>query len=127
MAKVQSKENQSDKGLRNLFDLYKRLEELTQVGAWEYDLFSQQVTWTEGVYRIYGLDTDQYNPKDPNKNMEFFTLKSQSRIRKAFWHTVLIYSLNLTSDIGLGKLPKRFSTSSTCGCIGKSTCFPVLL
>ena len=37
-------------------------ERLARIGAWEFVLASQQVSWSEGLYRIYGLDPEQFKP-----------------------------------------------------------------
>ncbi len=37
-------------------------ERVARIGSWEWDLANDHTTWSEGLYRIYGLTTDQFDP-----------------------------------------------------------------
>jgi PAS domain S-box-containing protein len=40
-------------------ELYKQAEALTHIGNYEWDLIGKKLTWTEELYRIYGLEFKQ--------------------------------------------------------------------
>ncbi len=42
--------------------LLKMSEEMAGVGHWRMDVETQRVTWSDQVYRIYGLDRDSFDP-----------------------------------------------------------------
>jgi len=39
-------------------DLFTKAQDIANVGAWEYDLHTDDFYWTDEVYQIYGLSTD---------------------------------------------------------------------
>ena len=39
-------------------DLFRKAQDLANVGTWEYDLRTDDFYWTDEVYQIYGLSTD---------------------------------------------------------------------
>ncbi|RJX44175.1 hypothetical protein DM826_03620 [Halonotius aquaticus] len=39
-------------------DLFTKAQDIANVGAWEYDLRTADLYWTDEVYQIYGLSTD---------------------------------------------------------------------
>jgi len=41
--------------------LFSRVQEIADVGAWEYDPQADEITWTDGIRRIHGVD-DDYEP-----------------------------------------------------------------
>jgi PAS domain S-box-containing protein len=47
---------QAEKRLAHTRRLLMRTEEVSRTGGWEYDLASGKLTWTDGVYRIYGIE-----------------------------------------------------------------------
>ncbi|WP_263786891.1 PAS domain-containing protein [Salinibacter grassmerensis] len=47
-------------------DLFERAQEIASVGAWEYDVASGEVTWTDEVHRIYGYG----DPSGPDQSAE---------------------------------------------------------
>lgn len=36
------------------------LEELARVGSWEWDVASDAITWSDEIYRIFGVKQDQF-------------------------------------------------------------------
>jgi diguanylate cyclase (GGDEF)-like protein/PAS domain S-box-containing protein len=62
---------------------------LAQVGGWEVDLITDQVFWTEGVYRIFETSPDRYTPSTSMATAErFFTPQSMATIRASYADTV---------------------------------------
>jgi PAS domain S-box-containing protein len=37
-------------------------ERVARIGSWEWDITSDHATWSEGLFRIYGLTLDQFDP-----------------------------------------------------------------
>ena len=46
--------------------LLERTQQISKTGGWEYDLATDNLTWTDEVYRIYGLDPASDPPDVPN-------------------------------------------------------------
>jgi PAS domain S-box-containing protein len=42
--------------LAHIAELLERTEEISKTGGWEYDVATGELTWTDEVYRIYGVD-----------------------------------------------------------------------
>jgi PAS domain S-box-containing protein len=69
-----TEEKQRKERLERQNDLFKRSQEIANVGAWEYDIQRDQTVWTDQVYKIHGypqdasLNTDdllrRYDPDD---------------------------------------------------------------
>jgi PAS domain S-box-containing protein len=50
---------------RELHDSRQRLaeaERVAQMGSWEWNIASDQITWSEGLFRIFGLAPDDFDP-----------------------------------------------------------------
>ena len=52
-----SEEKQRDRELERQNDLFKKTQDIADVGAWEYDCRTESLLWTAKVYDIYGLPT----------------------------------------------------------------------
>ena len=86
------KEAESRAQRRQVEAAYQRSEQLlrdaqriAKVGGWEYDTEAKRTTWTEEVYRIYGVGLD-YDPNDISKNIEHY--EDQATIEQAFLDAV---------------------------------------
>ncbi|HPK53550.1 MAG TPA: PAS domain S-box protein, partial [Smithellaceae bacterium] len=69
--------------LRDSEQLLKNTEELSKTGGWLYDVAKKSMTWTEEVYRIYGVGHD-YDPGDINKDISFYSAADRKTIADAF-------------------------------------------
>ena len=50
---------------RELHDSRQRLaeaERVAQTGSWQWDIASDRITWSEGLFRIYGLEPGEFDP-----------------------------------------------------------------
>lgn len=66
--------------------LLKEMEQITKVGAWEYDVVSKKMTWTDGVYNIYGVSSSSFNPSEIEKNnITFYPPEDNEKLSKAFY------------------------------------------
>jgi PAS domain S-box-containing protein len=64
--------------------LLNRTQSLTKVGGWELDVATNQVIWTDEVYRIYGVELNAYDPSDVSRDMSFYAPQAQSVLKRAF-------------------------------------------
>jgi PAS domain S-box-containing protein len=64
--------------------LLQDIEILTRVGGWEYDCASKRMTWTDEVYRIYGVSPRAWDPSDIEHHISFYCSNDREIIRKAF-------------------------------------------
>jgi PAS domain S-box-containing protein len=72
-------------------------QQITKEGGWEYDPVSRQVSWTDEVYRIYGVTKD-YDPSRTEEDIDFYATNDKEIVSKAFQQTVEIgesYDLEL--------------------------------
>jgi diguanylate cyclase (GGDEF)-like protein/PAS domain S-box-containing protein len=74
---------QSDRA--RLDKLLLSMQALAQVGGWEVDLQTDQVYWTEGVYRIFETSPEEYSPGTAMGTAQrFFTPESMELIRNSY-------------------------------------------
>jgi PAS domain S-box-containing protein len=62
-------------------------ESLSKLGGWRYDVASGRVTWTDEVYRIYGVGHD-YDPNDAGDDIAFYAPQSAPLVAAAFRRAV---------------------------------------
>ena len=75
---------QDDVSLLKMQTLLEETQRLTKVGGWEYDPASSLVTWTDEVYRIYGVDRETYDPNEVSQDIAFYAPEDQAVIDAAF-------------------------------------------
>ena len=64
------------------------MEKVTRVGGWEYDAETNKVTWTQGVYEIYGVTSDNFDPSDTKNDFKFYHPIDQKTIKSAFYNAL---------------------------------------
>lgn len=62
-------------------DLFSKAEELAAVGAWEHDLGSDNLYWTDQVYEIHGC-SDDFEPSI-ERVAELYHLDDRKKLREA--------------------------------------------
>jgi PAS domain S-box-containing protein len=67
-------------------DLFAKAQEIAQVGAWEYDVETSTLRWTDEVYRIY--DLPQRSVPTVQMGIEHYHPADRSTIRNAFTRAV---------------------------------------
>ena len=61
------------------------MQSLAQVGGWEVDMLSDQVYWTEGVYRIFQTSPQEYTPRTALATAaRFLTPDSMALVRASY-------------------------------------------
>jgi len=64
--------------------LLQAMERVTKVGGWEYDIATKRITWTDGVYHLYGVSPETHDPNQLQQNIAFYAPKDQAAINTAF-------------------------------------------
>ncbi|MFB6097961.1 MAG: PAS domain-containing sensor histidine kinase, partial [Salinibacter sp.] len=67
-------------------DLFAKAQDLANVGGWEYDVPADEYTWTDQVYRIYGLP-DSFDPT-VQEGIAHYHPDDRPMIRKVFTRAV---------------------------------------
>jgi two-component system CheB/CheR fusion protein len=52
--------NRAEKGLRQSEERLNRAQEIAHLGSWELDLVNDTLTWSDEVYRIFGLEPQEF-------------------------------------------------------------------
>jgi PAS domain S-box-containing protein len=53
---------QAERDLREKENLLSQSQRIAHIGSWSFDLTTQNLTWTEETYSIYGVSPDTYTP-----------------------------------------------------------------
>ena len=69
--------------LANVRSLLERTQQISKTGGWEYDIASGKLTWTDEVYRIYGIERTS-DPTEVAPAIAAFDRESASIISSAF-------------------------------------------
>ena len=94
-----------DETLKRTHRLMKEIQKVSKVGAWEYDVNSGKMFWTDEIYRIYGV-AKTYDPNDINRNVDFYSPPERAKISSAFRNTIekgAPYDLELQMVTAKGK------------------------
>jgi len=75
---------QSELERRN--DLFKKAQDIADVGAWEYDIETEDLRWTAEVYEIHELPKD--TAVTPEEAIEFYHPEDRGAIREAFHRAI---------------------------------------
>jgi PAS domain S-box-containing protein len=78
---------QAEEALRRSQMLLNETQALTKLGGWEFDVATGTITWTEGVYTIYGVPKD-YDPSDVARDISFFAEEVRPMVQNAFQRAV---------------------------------------
>jgi signal transduction histidine kinase len=90
--------------------LLEETQSLSRMGGWKYEVSSGRITWTQEVYRIYGVGLD-YDPSDLDRAIAQYAPDSAPVIERAFRNTLEKgepYDLELELIRGTGeRIPVR--------------------
>ncbi|HAM99140.1 MAG TPA: hypothetical protein DCQ26_11080 [Marinilabiliales bacterium] len=64
--------------------LLEQMERVSKVGGWDYILETKKISWTNGVYQIYGVHPDDYNPSDLEMDIRFYHPDDRKVLKDAF-------------------------------------------
>jgi PAS domain S-box-containing protein len=88
LQKEVSKRAQAEKALRRSERMLNETQMLAKIGGWEYHVNEKRTTWTDEVYRIYGVHRCAYDPNDLNRNFSFYAPEDRKKIERAFRNAV---------------------------------------
>ena len=77
---------QVEEALRDSDKFLRSSQQIARLGSWRLDLATNQVTWTEELYKIYGFDP-VLPPPPYTEHMKLFTPESWERLSTALAHT----------------------------------------
>lgn len=77
---------QRERELDRQVDFLKKAQDVADVGAWEYDLRTDEHPWTEEVYQIYDLPEDR--ELTPEESIKHYHPDDREMIREAFQRAV---------------------------------------
>jgi signal transduction histidine kinase/DNA-binding response OmpR family regulator len=86
-SKNRKERKKAEEETKKAYTLLNETQNIARLGGWEYEKSTCQCTWTDEVYRIYGVDHD-FNPSDINCAIKFYFPKDQQVIDQAFWRAV---------------------------------------
>lgn len=75
-------EQQRQEQLERQNDLFRKAQEIANVGAWEYDVRSDQTIWTDSVYEIHGC-SQEFTPNTEDV-FELYHPDDRAALREAF-------------------------------------------
>lgn len=79
----------SEKALKESERMLNETQTLAKIGGWEYHVDKKRTTWTDEVYRIYGVHREAYDPKNLNLNFSFYSPEDRNSFIHAFRNAVL--------------------------------------
>jgi len=82
-----SERKHQEEELNKLEKLLSETQAITKVGGWEYDPAARRITWTDEVYRIYGVSRE-YDPNDIRRNTSPYHPDDAQMIETAFQRAV---------------------------------------
>ncbi len=74
---------QAQMALLEAHELADEAQRLSRLGGWKYDCATRHITWTDQVYRIYGVGKD-YDPCDLEGDIRFYSHEDNQTIKGAF-------------------------------------------
>jgi len=60
--RVNAKLKQSEEALRRSKECFSKAEKIAHLGYWEWDMATNELIWSDEVYRLYGLDPEKVVP-----------------------------------------------------------------
>jgi PAS domain S-box-containing protein/diguanylate cyclase (GGDEF)-like protein len=102
-ALIISEHDDLEKEHKHQLQVMTEMEKMAKVGGWDYDISGEKLTWTDEVYRIYGLPLS--DKLSPEKAMSFFNTDAQETLKTAFNRAIThqqpyVLELPFTSYIG---------------------------
>jgi signal transduction histidine kinase len=74
----------ADAALRRTQSLLNITQRISKVGGWEYDVLEGRGTWTEEVYRIYGVAPGELNLTHPDTALSYYQPPYRQMVADAF-------------------------------------------
>ncbi|MFC1554553.1 PAS domain S-box protein [candidate division KSB1 bacterium] len=78
-----TQQRRAEEKMNEAYGLLQETQRIAKLGGWEYDVINNKVTWTDEVYRIYGVDKN-FDQNDLDKVAGFFNSDDRDVLREAF-------------------------------------------
>ena len=101
IARDTSERQRAERELAHMRGLLDRTQELSKVGGWEYEVDTGRLTWTDEVYRIYGMQKTDKDAGGVARFVGAYDSESQPLMQAAFERLVADgepYDLELALD-----------------------------
>lgn len=69
---------------KKTYQLLEKMELISKVGGWNYDIKTKNTFWTKGVYSIHGVNPDEFDPQDKEIDINFYNPGDREIIDLAF-------------------------------------------
>lgn len=73
---------QSEENLGRIEEELSEMQRISQTGSWEWDAATGQISWSDGTYRIFGMDPGMPTP-DYADHLKLYTDESANRLKEA--------------------------------------------
>jgi PAS domain S-box-containing protein len=77
-----------ERELRQSRERLAEAERVAQIGSWEYDIPCDRVTWSDGLFHIYGLTRDQFDPALEGGETRVYP-DDRERVRETIWQAIV--------------------------------------
>jgi PAS domain S-box-containing protein len=97
---LQERQQASERHEKRIRESHERLTlalDVTGLGTWDRDLATNKITWSEGMYRIFGRQRDEFHGT-PDEVLSFVHPGDRAAFRKAFEDTVQGKSLGFGQE-----------------------------
>ncbi len=64
--------------------LLNEMEKVAKTGGWEYDIDQKIVTWTDGIYEIFAVQRNSFDPSDFDRNLNFIDNEDRQAFLELF-------------------------------------------
>ena len=64
--------------------LLEKMEIVSNIGGWDFDVSTKQISWTKGVYRIHGVEPDEFNLSEISLVLNFYHSEDKAILDSAF-------------------------------------------
>ncbi len=71
----------AEEQLKHSEHLLAEARQLARIGSWNWDLRTNEVAWSDELYRIFGVKAQSFNPTYEKVIMEFIHLEDQTGVR----------------------------------------------
>ena len=79
---------QAEEALHRSEAFLRQSQRVGRLGGWEYDVPSGRVTWTEETYRLHGVTPEEYDPSEPEHDIQFFAPGDREILAELFGRAV---------------------------------------
>jgi PAS domain S-box-containing protein len=82
--RLQLEQKRAEEAIRESRALLDLTQRLAKIGGWKYDVESRSITWTDELYRIYGMDPSSSDSQTFGEIWDLIVPGDRERIKSAF-------------------------------------------